>query len=130
MAITQRTAAFDPKGSDNQQNDPLGTFEESHLTGRNKRLGASARVTGQNRADQDKAGKAHIKEHGGVTAFDFDGINAATIRNNFVYDWTYGGAGWGTATSGMRRQRGRSVRVIHSVCSGRSAHDARHDDSR
>lgn len=32
-----------------------------------------------------------------VDAFDFDGIHAATIRGNVVYDWTFGGAGWGTA---------------------------------
>lgn len=32
-----------------------------------------------------------------VDAFDLDGIKAATIRGNRVYDWTYNGAGWGTA---------------------------------
>lgn len=32
-----------------------------------------------------------------VDAFDLDGIKAAVIRGNIVYDWTYGGAGWGTA---------------------------------
>jgi hypothetical protein len=32
-----------------------------------------------------------------VTAFSFDGINAATVHGNFVYDWTYQYAGWGTA---------------------------------
>ncbi len=31
-----------------------------------------------------------------VVAFDFANVNAATVRYNVVYDWTYNGAGWGT----------------------------------
>ncbi len=53
--------------------------------------GAANTVVENNIAAHQSSGTA------AVTAFDFDGINAATIRNNLVYDWTYGGAGWGTA---------------------------------
>lgn len=40
---------------------------------------------------------AHQKSGtGNVTAFDFDGFNGQ-VRGNAVYDWTYGGNGWGEA---------------------------------
>lgn len=53
--------------------------------------GAANTVVEYNVAAHQHSGSA------AVTAFDFDGINAATIRGNLVYDWGYNLQPWGTA---------------------------------